>query len=109
MTAGQLYFIIFLIFASDVATWEVHTWRDGDRESSQLQEAITAKQAAEVKSAKIAKDYEAKSAALEAKYQSLAKEWSNVRIKKSVSDCNLPAESIGVLKGNNQPAGSAPK
>ena len=99
MTAGQLYFIIFLIFTSDVATWQVHTWKDGAYQEKQLQEAITAKQAAEAKATKIAQDYEAKVADLTAENANLSKEWTNARLKKHTVDCPLPSDAVQLLKG----------
>lgn len=100
MTAGQLYFIIFLIFASDAATWKVHSWYTGNQETKELQEAITAKQTAEAKATKIAHDYESKVAILTTQNQNLSKEWTNARLKKYVPDCALPNTALQLLKGN---------
>ena len=103
MTAGQVYFAIFLILASDALTWKIHSWKDGAVETKRIEKAVVATEKAQERTNDMVGTSDAKIDQLNATAEALKDKYH----AETIRNCPLPVNGMQFLKSTAAAAHSA--
>jgi TolA-binding protein len=95
MSAGQIYFILFLIAATNVVTWEVHSWKDGADRTATVEKEVKVTEKAQKDTNALVGSADDKLANLDATIDSLKENYH----AETSTPCQLPAPDLRLLGG----------